>query len=789
MARRKQPRSQRSRFGVRRLLPKSRGRRWLLGALAVGTLGLAGIVWSLSRRVDEFLAGRMPGPIRIYAAPFVMRPGMSLESARLVARLRRLGYAETPDGRLEAGGFHVGRDHLDVALRPFVDPDGEHPADVVRLDVDDGLVRSIRSLARGGELGAATLEPDLLGTYSGGVLGERRVLRLEDFPRHLVAAVLSAEDARFATHPGIDPLGLLRAAWVNFRDGGVRQGGSTITQQLAKNFFLSPRRTVTRKLTETVLALILEIRMTKREILEAYLNNVYLGQSESIGIYGVGQAASAFFAKDVRDLSVAEAATIAGVIHAPNADSPLRHPERALARRDQILQLMADNSWLGPQELAAARARGIGLQKRLSQPLAAPFFVDEVLRRIARMGYDTNVVRGLAVYTTLDLDLQHLAERALANGLEGLERAYPRLEKATDDPLEGAIVVLEARTGYVRGLAGGRDFARSQFNRVTRSKRQPGSAFKPFVYLTAIDDPRGTITAATVLNDEPIRIRVGNAEWSPENYDGRYVGDVTVRGAIEDSRNVPTVELAQRVGIGRVAELAQAAGLGDVPELPAIALGSVEVSLIDIVGAYTVFPSLGTIVRPALIRAVVAGDGDLLYRDRLRAKRVATAAASYVTSHLLEGVVEEGTAAAVRRLGIAQPVAGKTGTTNETKDAWFVGYSPDLIAGVWVGFDDGTPVGLTGAKAALPIWVAFMKEALPAYPIRTFDVPRGVVFRDVDRHTGLLSSSECADSAPVREAFVVGTQPVVDCDGRRVEGQPQVGGERRSWFERLFHGR
>jgi penicillin-binding protein 1B len=789
MARRKQHRSKRSRFGIRRLLPGSRWKRWLLGVAVVAALGFAGFVWTLSRRVDEFLASRAPGPIRIYAAPFVMRPGMSVESARLVARLRRLGYSETNDRPLEAGGFHVRPDHLDIALRSFVDPDGDHPADVVRLDLADGRVRSIRSLGRGGEVGAATLEPDLLGTYSGGVLGERRELRLEDFPGHVVAAILAAEDARFATHPGIDPIGLLRAAWVNFRDGGVRQGGSTITQQLAKNLFLSPQRTVRRKLTETLLALILEVRMTKQEILEAYLNNVYLGQSESIGIYGVGQAASAFFAKDVRDLSVAEAATIAGVIHAPNADSPLRHPERAVDRRNQTLELMAGNSWLGPEELAAARAEPIRLQKRRAQPLEAPFFVDEVLRRIARMGYDTNVVRGLAVYTTLDLELQHLAERALANGLENLERAYPRLKKATDDSLEGAIVVLEARTGYVRGLAGGRDFARSQFNRVTRSKRQPGSAFKPFVYLTAIDDPRGTITAATLLSDAPIRIRVGTAEWSPENYDGRYVGHVTVRGAIEDSRNVPTVELAQRVGIGRVAELAHAVGLGDVPELPAIALGSMEVSLIDLVGAYTVFPSLGTTVRPALIRAVAAGGGDLLYRDRLRAKRVATAAASYVTSHLLEGVVDGGTAAAVRRLGIAQPVAGKTGTTNDTKDAWFVGYSPDLIAGVWVGFDDGTPVGLTGAKAALPIWAGFMKEALPAYPIRAFDVPRGVVFRDVDRRSGLLSSSECGESAPVHEAFVIGTQPVATCDGRHVDGRPEVGGERLNWFERLFHGR
>jgi penicillin-binding protein 1B len=789
MPRRRQRRSKRTRFSVRALLPRSRLKRWLLATAALGLLGFAAVVWSLSRRVDDFLASRVPGPIRVYSAPFVMRSGMNPESAHLVPRLRRLGYSETTAERLEAGNFRVGRGHIDIALRPFADLDGNHAGAVARLEIASGLVREIRPLGEGGELGTVALEPELLGTYSGGVLGERRELRLEDFPRHVVAAVLAAEDSRFATHPGVDPIGLLRAAWVNFRDGGVRQGGSTITQQLAKSLFLSPQRTLSRKLTEAVLAVILEVRMTKQEILEAYLNNVYLGQSESIGIYGVGQAANAFFAKDVRDLSAAEAATIAGVIHAPNVDSPLRHPDRARVRRDQILQLMADNSWLDAQQLTAARAEPVRLQKRFMQPLEAPFFVDEVLRRIARMGYDTNVVRGLAIYTTLDLELQHLAEGALAGGLESLERAYPRLKKADDDPLEGAIVVLEARTGYVRALAGGRDFAHSQFNRVTRSQRQPGSAFKPFVYLTALDDPRGTITAATMLRDEPIQIRVGNAEWSPENYDGRYVGEVTVRGAIEDSRNVPTVELAQRVGIGRVAELAHSAGLGEVPELPAIALGSVEVSLIDLVGAYTVFPNLGTIARPALIRGVAVGGGELLYRDRLRAKRVATAAASYVTSHLLEGVVEEGTAVAVRRLGIAQPVAGKTGTTNETKDAWFVGYSPDLLAGVWVGFDDGTPVGLTGAKAALPIWVAFMKEALAIFPVREFEIPQGVVFRDVDRRTGLLFGADCNGGTPVHEAFIVGTQPSVRCDGGRLEAEGQPDSDRRNWFERIFHGR
>jgi penicillin-binding protein 1B len=751
---------------------------------ATGGCAVAGmaLVWQLYRRVDEFLAGRVPGPIRIYSDSTVLRPGIDVEGAHLLPRLRRLGYEEVSTDPRRAGSFRALPDRIDIVLRRFADADGEHPEQLLRLQLSGNVIQAIRKLD-GGYSGRAVIEPELLGTYSGGVLGERRVLRLEDFPRHVISAVLAAEDARFAMHPGVDPIGLFRAIWANLRGGGVRQGGSTITQQLAKNLFLSPERTLARKAKETVLAVILEARMTKQEILEAYLNNVYLGQSESIGIFGVGQGARAFFGKDVRELTIAEAATIAGLIHSPNFDSPLRHPDRARIRRNQVLELMAQNAWLTQEELERARREPLRLQKRLNQPLEAPFFVDEVLRRIARMGYDTDVVQGLSVYTTLDLEVQHLAEHALSGGLDNLERSYPRLRRATDEPLEGAIVVVETRTAYVRGLAGGRDFARSQFNRVTRSKRQPGSAFKPFVYVAALDDPGDIVTPATVLPDEPIRIRVGADQWSPKNYDGRYLGQVTVREAIEDSRNVPTVELAQRIGLGRVTELARSAGLGEIPELPAIALGSIEVSLIDLVGAYTMFPNLGTVAQPALIRAVASGDGDILYKDRLRARRVATAAAAYVTSHLLEGVVDEGTGAAVRRLGIAQEVAGKTGTTNETKDGWFIGYSPDVIAGVWVGFDDGTPTGLTGARSALPVWVAFMRDALRAYEGRPFEIPRGVVFRDVDRHSGMLASSSCPES--VHEAFIIGTEPLVTCDGQQAQSRERVS----NWFERLFHGR
>jgi 1A family penicillin-binding protein len=776
----------RRRSKPRRWLWRAGWKRRLLGAATLGAVGGSLWLWSLYRSVDEFLASQGPGPIRIYADAAILRPGVSLEGSRLVARLHRLGYEETAAAPARQGEFRLSRQGIDLVIRAFADVGGEHAAQGVRLEVAGGFIQEIRRSSDGREIDEAALEPELLGTYSGGVLGERKALTLDAFPRHVVSAVLAAEDARFATHPGIDPLGLLRAAWVNLRGGGVRQGGSTITQQLAKNLFLSPRRTFLRKLNEALLALILEARMTKEQILEAYLNTVYLGRSDSIGIYGVAQGARAFFAKEPRDLTIAEAATIAGLIHAPNLDSPLRHPDRARTRRDQILALMAENSWISGWELEAARHEPLRLDERSNQPLEAPFFVDEVLRRVARMGYDTSAVRGLAVYTTLDLEVQHAAERALSGGLDRLERSYRRLTKPAD-PLEGAIVALECRTGYVRGLAGGRDFGRSQFNRVSRSKRQPGSAFKPFVYLAAIDDVDAVITPATVLRDEPIHIRAGRHDWSPENYDGRYLGEVTVREAIEDSRNVPTVELAQRVGLSRITDLAESAGLGDIPPLPAIALGSAEVSLIDLVGAYTVFPALGTVVRPALIRGVVASDGTVLYRDRIRAKRVATAAASYVTSHLLEGVVEEGTGEAVRRLGITRAVAGKTGTTNDAKDAWFVGYSPDLIAGVWVGFDDGSPVGLTGAKAALPVWVAFMHEVLPTLPDRPFEIPGGVVFRDVDRHTGLLADWACPES--VREAFLAGTEPVTTCGGRRAEAEPRPRQRVLNWFERLFRGR
>ena len=738
-------------------------RRWGLLLLAVAVLAAAGHLAWLVYRVDAFLADRSLEPLRIYSDAFELRPGGRPEGSGLVSRLKRLGYVRR-DGAVPAPGeFRLTGSGIDIGLRGFRDPSGTYPARTVRLELVGGTIDRIVRLDDGRPLPAAALEPELLGRYAGGVLGERRHVALRELPDAVVSSVLAVEDARFARHFGLDPFGIARALWANVRGGRIVQGGSTITQQLAKNLFLTPERGYVRKANEAVLAILLELRLSKEEILELYLNEVYLGRAGSIGIYGVSQGARAFFGKSVRDVSVAEAATMAGVIHSPNAYSPIRHPERATKRRDLVLGLMHENGWLDEKALAAARRESLRVRDDgAHQPLAAPFFVDEALRRVRRMGYDPETVRGLSVYTTVDLEAQRRAEEALSRRLAELERGHARLRRG-DDRLEGAAVVVEAATGFVRAMAGGRDFGRSQFNRVTRSRRQPGSAFKPFVYLAALDDPHQRITPSTVIRDEPLTLRVGRKSWSPTNYDGKFLGEVTVRQALEGSRNVPTVALATRIGLGPIATLARLSGLRGEPVVPAMVLGAAEVSLLNLAAAYTVFPNLGEVVRPALIRGVVADDGRVLYRDELRRLRVATAPAAYVTSHLLEGVVDRGTGAAVRRLGLTGDLAGKTGTTNDEKDAWFVGYSPEWVAGVWVGFDDGTPIGLTGSAAALPVWVDLMREILDFTATRRFEIPPGVVFRDVERESGLLATWRCPDS--VSEAFLAGTEPTATCDG------------------------
>ncbi len=792
----------------------------LVGTI-VALIGIAGVVvWRLNRDVSVYLASRETPPLRLFSAPLALRTGINVEGTRLVSRLRRLGYRVAEEG-LPPGTYRRADTYLDVGFRAFTDAEGTHPAVAVRFELAGGAIVSVARVANegsvddfherpAGEVAASEdrflgdpleevlLEPELLAVYGAAGSDVRRPVGVGDLPPHVVAAFLAAEDVRFTVHPGIDPMGIARAALVNLTEGAIEQGGSTITQQLAKNVFLSSERRWSRKAVEAVLALILELRLSKTDILETYMDTVYYGRIGSIGLYGLRQASRVFFGLEPNELSVGAAATIAGVLRGPNLYSPLRHPERARVRRDRVLATMADEGWIDDAALAAARAEPIvGID---AGTLGGAYFVDEVLRRLSTFGYSGASARGLSVFTTLDVETQRQADRALGHGLQALVERRPALEDP-DGPVQGAVVVLDAETGAVRAMTGGRDFTRSQFNRATRARRQPGSAFKPFVYLTALADAEHPLTAASPLTDTPHRQKVGTELWTPANYDGRFVGALTMRRALAESRNIPAIRVAQQVGLERVVALAADAGLGALSPVPAMALGTEEVSLLRLVGGYTVFPNLGEVAEPILIRGVIAADGSVLFRGQPVRRRIAPAAPTFVASRLLEAVVDEGTGRGVRRLGMTRPIAGKTGTSNDERDAWFVGYTPDLVAGVWVGLDDGAPLGLTGGAAALPIWVGLMQPASAAFEPRSFRVPPGVVFRTVDRD-GRTGRGPCR--SPVREAFAAGTEPPADCDAvqyvrrdrpptrpaeRQVEPQPSAIRKVERFFRRLFGGR
>jgi penicillin-binding protein 1B len=427
---------------------------------------------------------------------------------------------------------------------------------------------------------------------------------------------------------------------------------------------LDAQRTWRRKIEEAVLAVVIDFRFAKHEILQAYLDTVYMGQVGSLPVHGLAQASRAFFAKEPEELSVAEAATLAGIIRAPNASSPIRHPILARARRDQVLALMAEHGWLDADELAQTTAAPIEVRQR--DPLEAPYFVAEVARRLEALGVDGS--REVSVFTTLDVELQRTTEEIVAAELAALERRFPDLRRPAR-PVEAAAVVIAARTGEVVALVGGRDRARSQFDHAVRARRQPGSAFKPFVYLAAIDAPEHPITPASLLVDQPLQLRQNGEIWRPRNSDGRYLGRLTVRQALEQSRNIPAYRVGQSVGLARVRDLAASAGLGELPDVPSLPLGTGEVTLLDLTAAYGVFPNLGEFLPPTLIRTARddTGRASLPARPTL-VRRVAEAAPTYVVSHLLEGVVDRGTAKEVRRLGLDAPLAGKTGTTDASNE-------------------------------------------------------------------------------------------------------------------------
>ncbi|HEV7573059.1 MAG TPA: PBP1A family penicillin-binding protein [Thermoanaerobaculia bacterium] len=583
---------------------------------------------------------------------------------------------------------------------------------------------------------------------------------LQSIPAHVSNAFLAAEDVRFHHHVGIDPIGMGRALFTNLRAHGIAAGGSTIDQQIIKTRFLSQERTWRRKITEIFLAMLLDARMPKNEILEVYLNDVYLGHNAGKPVLGIDEAARLYFNKRPSELRVDEAAVLAGMIRAPNRDTPEKRPDIARARRDAILGVMHDHDWITDAEFAAAKNRDVEFTGGTIPQAPYPFYLRALRAEIVKeIGVRPVIEGGLTIVCEMDPDAQRNAERVAARAPAQLEATHAWLRaQARSEPLEVALLSVDPRSGGIRALVGGSDYNVSPFDRTSAMRRQPGSAFKTFAYLAAIASKKAT--TSTLLLDAPVSVEVnGNETWQPHNYDDRYRGRVTVREAFEHSLNVPTVRLSEDIGVVKVVNVAEKFGFDEhFARIPALPLGVTEVSMRELTAAYTPFPNLGIRVEPFLLREVRDGGGKTLYAHELEQKRVADADTTYVMHTLLRGVVQRGTAARLKRYGLGY-VAGKTGTTSDYRDAWFVGYTKDMVTSVWVGFDHGAPLRLSSGEAAIPIWGNYM-SAIP-HDRGEPRPPKGVTFRNIDPETGMLWQDGCP--GPIREVFLDGTAPTHKC--------------------------
>ena len=737
-----------------------RDRKIALGGVLVAALAAVVALVSLRNEVESRFRGDLFDlPARIYGRPLVLRRGMDVHGAGVVERLRRIGYREAAGEGVGPGEFASGPQRLVFVPHAALDEQAD-VAIVLRLD-RAGRIRDILRADRR-PVAAVELEPELIGELYGSRHERRRLVTLSDVPEQLVTAILTVEDQRFYQHWGLDLLRIGGAFVANLRAGRIVQGGSTITQQLVKNLYLSPERTVARKSREALMALLLELGHSKREILEAYLNEVYLGQHGAVSIHGFGEASHHYFGKDVANLSLAESALLAGMIRAPGRYSPFRKRQAARERRDQVLEILREAGELDTSTLLAAAAEPLVLRAPERDERPAPHFSAWLRADLAEeLGEDALLSYGIEVHSTLDPHLQRVARRAVARGLERLEEQHPEL-RGEEGPLEAALLALDTH-GDVLALVGGRDFGRSQFNRATQSRRQPGSVFKPIVALAALsrkDDGTVPMTLAAWVDDEPLAVDTPEGLWSPANFDGEFRGRVTLRDAIERSLNVPMARVGLDVGPERIVETARRLGIRSyLAPVPSLALGSFELSLLEITRAYAVFASGGELPSVRTYASVHDAEGTRLDLVEPETERAFEPEEVYLVTSALEGVIDRGTGRAVR-WQIAGPVAGKTGTTNDFRDAWFVGYTPEVVVGVWVGFDDARSLGVPASVAALPIFADFVRHGIGEELGEPFYRPKGVRSVSIHRPTGMRASFGCRGE---REVFLRGTAPTERC--------------------------
>ena len=728
-----------------RLLPV--GIFLFLTALAFAGDALVRSYTYYSQIIDARLAaGYLTSRPGLYAAPRVLQVGQKWSAEKLVLTLRRAGYLESNASGVWSGSFTS--NGVVVEIRPS-NKSGNQPR-LVRVAFDREQLAELTG--DGVALETFTLEPEILSNDLSSKAGKREVLAYDEIPQVLVQAILAIEDRRFFEHSGVDVNGLARALIRNVSDERMGQGGSTITQQLVKNTYLTPEKTFRRKYAEAMLSLALEQRLSKQDIFALYCNELYLGQRGAVSVRGVKEAARVFYGKELNQISLAEAAMLAGMIQSPARYSPANHPEAAQSRRSMVLTAMLENCWITQDQLAAALAEPITLapDRSLDNSLA-PYFVDYV-NRIARSEFETSgdVQR---IYTTIDLELQQLAEQALERQMDRLDKLYA----ARGVKPQAALVALDPHTGNVLAMVGGRSYAESQLNRVTDAHRQPGSTFKPFVYAAALED--GMSPVQTFMDAPREFIYDRNKTYRPANYGGGYsMREVTLRTGLVKSLNVVTVDVALQTGLARIANLATRFGLPKPERYPALALGTEEVTPLQLATAYAVFVNGGLRIEPKVIASVSEPPGTHYLPPT---EQVISPTTSYMITNMLAAVIDHGTARKARGAVPGTAIAGKTGTS---RDGWFVGYSPNLVCAVWIGFDDNAQLGLTGADAALPAWAEFMKEAIAVRPDlggANFECPEGIKFVEVDSANGLISTVWC----PLRELIAVTekTSPHLEC--------------------------
>lgn len=750
----------------------SAGIAFLVMVIFVAFLGFVGYTYVvITKKFDSASIWDLPSRVYSDATPIV--PGVRYPRALLEPKLNHVGYREVQKRVENPGEYRYAGDDLEIYLNNFEYPDMEFHAMRVLIEMDGATVRNVRRLPDRATMRGVRIEPELITSIYDNEMEDRVPVALQSVPKVLVDAIIATEDKTFYSHEGISIRGTLRALITDIRTKSLVAGGSTLTQQLVKNLYLNPERTFKRKAIEALMAVLLEIRYSKEQILEAYLNEIYLGQNGSVQIVGVEQAAQVYFGKKVTYLTLSEAATLAGMIRSPNVLSPLKYPHRAKPRRDIVLMLMRDQGRITPREYEETVASPLVVTRFPKTSRSAPFFVDLVLKQLRETYPETQLkTEGLRIFTTLDTIMQRSAEEALDNGIANLQKKYKHIRNSAT-PLEGVVVTVQPGTGYVRALVGGRNYSKTQFNRAIQARRQPGSLFKPFVYVTAMDPARGheALTASTVLDDSPISVQAGPAVWRPQNYDNRFHGRVTVRESLAHSYNIPAVRAAIDAGVPNVIKTAASIGVESRLEpYPSVSLGSFEVTPLEIAFAYSVFANLGVKAEPVSILAVVTRDGQLKEMRNVKMKRVAPAGVCYVMNDVLKDVFNYGTAGRARALGFKHPYAGKTGTTNNYRDAWLIGYSPRILSLVWIGFDDGHSVRLAGGDACVPIWTRHMNRIDGLVADVDWRRPDDVTGREIDPESGMLATPYCPNTRG--EVYVAGTEPESVCPLHAGSGDP-----------------